>query len=74
MVYTPVFSLQAQEIVRGLSLAFAVKPAVALDKIINAFPALLKSGAACNVCGEKSVCNTCIFNQSFLSLSEQVPF
>jgi hypothetical protein len=41
IVYTPVLSLQAQEIVLGLSISLF---ATVLDKIINA---LFKSGTAC---------------------------
>jgi hypothetical protein len=74
MSYTPVLSIQAQETLRCLSLALSVKPAAVLNKILNAYPALLESGAACSICGEKSACSSCIFNRSFLFLSEQVPF
>jgi len=64
-VYTPKMSFESSEIIRRLAWSLNLPMTKAVERLVNALPAITDAAKICNACKNKSACKNCIFCKSF---------
>jgi hypothetical protein len=61
--YSPQFSEMSAVSVRRLAWALKVSMPKAVDRVVNALPAIFSPSVVCPLCKDKTKCKLCAFNQ-----------
>jgi len=64
-VYTPQMSFESSEIIRRLAWSLGLHMTKAVERLVNALPAITDAAKICLACKDKSNCKGCIFSRHF---------